>query len=220
MNLWELFDLTRSLAGEWLSGYQWPWQALEGLGEKILELGQALDDGYHSPQPGIWIHRTVRIADPVTLIGPCILGPETQLRPGAYLRGGVLAGRGCVIGNSTEVKNAILFDRVQLPHFNYVGDAIVGYRAHLGCGAVISNLRSDGQPMTVHTPCGPVATGLRKFGALVGDGCEIGCNGVLNPGTVLGRNARVYPTSCVRGWVPENAIWKNDGTLVTGRKAE
>ncbi|MBR2047830.1 MAG: UDP-N-acetylglucosamine pyrophosphorylase [Oscillospiraceae bacterium] len=220
MNICELFELRHSIAGEWLSGFEWPWQALEELRAKILELGSGLDSGYDCRSPGVWIHSTARIADRVSITGPCILGPETELRPGAFLRGGVLAGRGCVIGNASEVKNAILFDRVQLPHFNYVGDTIVGYRAHLGCGAVISNLRSDRQTVTVHTPSGPVHTLLRKFGALVGDESEVGCNAVLNPGTVLGRGAMVYPASCVRGWVPENSIWKNDGTVIQRRKAE
>lgn len=220
MNVCELFDLSHCAVGDWLAEFEWPWEALDCLGERIAGLGRILDEDYVNLKTDVWVHRTARIAEPVSITGPCILGPETQVRPGAYLRGGVLAGRGCVIGNSTEVKNTILFDGVQLPHFNYAGDAILGFRAHLGCGAVISNLRSDKGPVTVHTPAGTVNTHRRKFGALVGDCCEVGCNAVLNPGTVLGRNVRVYPTSCVRGTVPENAIWKNDGTLVLSRKAE
>ena len=210
----ELFDLNRSMAGPWLSGFAYPWQALQGISGLIRELGQTLGDDYLSIGPEVWAHKTAVVAPSASITGPCIIGAGSEVRHCAFIRGSVLVGENCVVGNSTEVKNVILFDRVQVPHFNYVGDSILGYKAHMGCGAVTSNIKSDRTNVTIRTSEGRVDTGLIKFGAMLGDYSEVGCNAVLNPGTVLGRNCTVYPTSCVRGYVEENSIWKNDGTVV------
>ena len=205
----QLFDLEHTLAKDYLAEFVYPWEALGGIGEMILQLGPTLKD-YREVQPQVWVHPTVEAAATVLLEGPCIIGPDTQLRQGAYIRGNALIGSGCVVGNSTELKNVILFDGVQVPHFNYVGDSILGYKAHLGAGAVCSNVRGDKEKVSV----GGIPTGRKKVGAMVGDFAEVGCHAVLNPGTVIGRNARVYPTACVRGIVPENSIYKNDGSIV------
>lgn len=204
----QLFDLEHTLAGDYLRGFTYPWEALEGIGKLLLQLGPTLE-GYQQLQPQVWVHPTARISPTAQLDAPCIIGPDTEIRHGAFIRGNALIGSGCVVGNSTELKNAILFDAVQVPHYNYVGDSILGYKAHLGAGAVCSNVRGDKGLVTVNG----VPTGRKKVGAMVGDYAEIGCHGVLNPGTVIGRNARVYPTACVRGIVPAEHIYKNDGTL-------
>lgn len=212
--LWNLFDLRHSLAAEYLALFDYPWLALPGLGEWILDKGGNLGDEYEEKLSGVWIHSSATVAPTAYLSGPCIIGPGSRVRHGAFIRGSALIGENCVVGNSTEVKNAILFDGVQVPHFNYVGDSILGYRAHLGAGAVISNVRADKQPVRVVWGERKIETGLKKCGALVGDFAEIGCNAVLNPGTILGRNSQVYPGSCVRGSVFENRIWKYDGSVV------
>ena len=209
-----LFEPACSMAGLWLSGFEYPWQALPEIGNLIRELGKSLGDDYFSPAPEVWIHKTAVVAPTASITGPCIICAKTEIRHCAFIRGNALVGESCVVGNSTELKNVILFDCAQVPHFNYVGDSILGYRSHLGCGAVTSNVKSDYTNVTVRTDDGRVETGLRKFGAMVGDYSEVGCNAVLNPGTVLGRNCTVYPTSCVRGALAENSIWKNDGTVV------
>ena len=166
--------------------------------------------------PQVWVHRTAVIAPTAYLGAPCIIGAGTQVRHCAFIRGAALVGENCVVGNSTELKNVILFDNVQVPHYNYVGDSILGYRAHMGAGAVTSNVKSDRSPVTVHADP-PIPTGIKKVGAMLGDRVEIGCNSVLNPGTVIGRDSQVYPTSCVRGVVPANSIYKNDGTVTAKR---
>lgn len=218
-----LFDLHRTAADAYLRAYTYPWEALDGIADFVRAYGRTLSDGaqrdaYRTPEengiPEVWIARSARIAPNATIIGPCVIGPETEVRPGAFIRGSVLIGTGCVIGNSCELKNAILFDRVQVPHFNYVGDSILGYRAHLGAGAVTSNVKSDKSDVTVRVPEGRIATGRRKFGAAVGDLCEVGCNSVLCPGTVLGRECTVYPLSRVRGYVPEGCIFKETERIV------
>ena len=205
----ELFDLERTLAKEYLLGFEYPWQALEGIGEMILKLGQGLGD-YDRVSENVWIHKSCILADSAVITGPCIIGANTEIRPGAFIRGSVLVGENCVIGNSTELKNVILFDGVQVPHYNYVGDSILGYCAHLGAGAITSNVRGDKGLVFVNG----MPTGRKKVGAMVGDFGEIGCGAVLNPGVVIGRNSQVYPLSCVRGVVPEGCILKNDGTVV------
>ncbi len=209
-----LFDLKHTLAGEYLSGFFYPWQALKGLKDVILLLGENLPrEEYMEPGNGVWVHYTASVAPTAHLGAPCIIGPHTEIRHCAYIRGSALVGEHCVVGNSTELKNVILFDRVQVPHYNYVGDSILGYKAHLGAGAVTSNVKSDRSLVTVRGE-GCIETGLKKLGAMVGDYAEVGCNAVLNPGTILGRNSTVYPTSCVRGVIPANSICKNDGTVV------
>ena len=210
----DLFDLGRSAAGMYLEAFLYPWQALPGIRGMILELGKYLGEEYTQLKPQIWAHSTARIARSAFLEGPCVIGAHTQVRHCAFIRGSVLVGENCVVGNSVEVKNAILFDGVQIPHFNYVGDSILGYKAHLGAGAVTSNVKSDRTLVTVRNEEASMETGLKKFGAMVGDFVEVGCNTVLNPGTVVGRNSILYPNSCVRGVVPKNSIWKTGGVIV------
>ena len=211
-----LYDLEHTLAGDYLKTFRYPWEALDGIKSLILELGPKLNPEYIEKAPGVWIHRTAGVADSAELNGPCIIGPETQVRHGAFIRGSALVGRGCVVGNSVELKNVILFDGVQVPHYNYVGDSILGYKAHMGAGAVTSNIKSDKTNVIIRGEK-PIPTGRRKLGAMIGDLAEIGCNAVLNPGTVIGRRATVYPTSCVRGTVPEDSIWKNTGEVIRKR---
>ena len=210
----DLFDLSHSIAGSYLAGFEYPWQALAGIKNLILELGPQLGEDFVEIKPTVWAHKTVTIAPTASITGPCILGANTELRQCAFIRGSALVGENCVVGNSVELKNVILFDNVQVPHFNYVGDSILGYKSHLGGGAVTSNVKSDKTLVTVNNHGQRMETGLKKFGAMVGDFVEVGCNAVLNPGTVMGRHSNVYPTSCVRGVVEAYSIWKNDGTVV------
>lgn len=211
----DLFDFSHSLAGEHLQCAKTPWEALAQISAWICEIGEALDPAeYEERSPQVWVHRSAHVAPTAYLGAPCIVGPETEVRHCAFVRGAALIGAGCVVGNSTELKNAILFDHVQVPHYNYIGDSILGYGAHLGAGAVTSNVRSDKRPVVVHGLAGDVETGRKKVGALVGDGVEIGCNSVLNPGTVIGRRTSVYPLTCVRGEIPADCIVKNDMTIV------
>lgn len=210
----DLFDLRRSAAGEYLKEFMYPWEALPGIKGMILELGKSLGEEYNQTQPQIWVHKTAKIAPTAFLGSPCIIGANTEVRHCAFIRGSALVGENCVVGNSVEVKNAILFDGVQVPHFNYVGDSILGYKAHMGAGAVTSNVKSDRSLVTVKNGGQRIETGLKKCGAILGDFVEVGCNTVLNPGTVVGRNSTVYPNSCVRGVVPEKFIWKTGGVMV------
>ena len=210
----ELFDLNHSLAGSWLAGFPFPWQALAGIHDLILTLGASLDEDYEERSPQVWVHRTAEVAPSAYLGAPCIIGAGTEIRHCAFIRGNALVGEGCVVGNSVELKNVILFDNVQVPHFNYVGDSILGYKSHMGAGSVTSNVKSDQSPVVVKNGDEHIPTGLMKFGAMLGDHVEVGCNSVLNPGTVVGRCSNIYPTSCVRGVVPEKHIWKNNGTVV------
>ena len=205
-----LFDLCHTMAAEYLRSFEYPWQALSGIKALILELGAQLPVEYKQVEPGVWVHETAKIAPTAYLGSPCIIGPGTEVRHCAFIRGSALVGADCVVGNSVEVKNAILFDQVQVPHFNYVGDSILGYKAHMGAGSVTSNVKSDKTPVKV----AGMETGLKKFGAMLGDCVEVGCNSVLNPGTVVGRNSNIYPLSCVRGVVPEDSIYKTGGVIV------
>ena len=213
----DLYDFDHSMAGAYLSGFDYPWQALAGIKNLILELGATLGEEYTETAPSVWVHRTAVVAPSAYLGAPCIIGPAAEVRHCAFIRGSALVGAGCVVGNSVELKNVILFDDVQVPHFNYVGDSILGYKSHMGAGSVTSNVKSDKTPVVVKNGPEQIPTGLKKFGAMLGDHVEVGCNSVLNPGTVIGRNSNVYPTSCVRGAVPANSIWKNDGTVVAKR---
>ena len=210
----DLFDLTHTLAGEYLSAFPHPWQALKGIGDMIRQLGNCLGAEYTEIRPAVWVHNSAEVAPTAYLGAPCIIGPGTQVRHCAFIRGSALVGENCVVGNSVELKNVILFDNVQVPHFNYVGDSILGYKAHLGAGSVTSNVKSDKTPVTVKDGQNTTETGLKKFGAMVGDRVEVGCNSVLNPGSVIGRDSIIYPTSCVRGVVPEASIWKTGGIIV------
>ena len=210
----QLFDLNHSLAGTYLSGFTFPWQALKGIKDLILNLGPTLGEAYTEVAPAVWVHNTAVVAPTAYLGAPCIIGAGTEVRHCAYIRGSALVGENCVVGNSVELKNVILFDNVQVPHYNYVGDSILGYKSHMGAGAVTSNVKSDKTLVTVRSGDERIETGLKKFGAMLGDHVEVGCNSVLNPGTVIGRHSNVYPTSCVRGVIPENSIWKNTGVVV------
>lgn len=210
MNTTDLFDLQHSLAGEFLAQFQYPWQALKEIQAKILSIGENLGKEYEEIAPSVWIHTTAKVATTAHIGSPCIIGAQTEVRHCAFIRGSALIGENCVVGNSTELKNVILFDNVQVPHYNYVGDSILGFKAHLGAGAVTSNVKSDKSLVSVNG----IDTRLKKFGAMVGDFVEVGCNAVLNPGTVIGRNSTIYPTSCVRGVVPERSIWKTGGVMV------
>jgi len=210
----DLFDLKHTLAGSYLSGFAYPWEALSGIRALILELGPSLGDDYAELSPGVWVHRTATVAPTAFLGAPCIIGANTEVRHCAFVRGSALVGENCVVGNSVELKNVILFDNVQVPHYNYVGDSILGYKAHMGAGSLTSNVKSDKTLVVVKCGEARFPTGLKKFGAMVGDFVEVGCNSVLNPGTVVGRNSNIYPTSCVRGTVPANSIWKTGGVIV------
>ena len=217
MTILELYDLDHTLAADFLRRFVYPWQALSGIREMILALGPQLGEGWREVSPRVWVHETAKVAPTAYLGEACIIGPETEVRHCAFLRGAALVGEHCVVGNSVELKNVILFDRVQTPHYNYVGDSILGTGSHMGAGSVTSNVKSDKTLVTVRCGGERIETGLKKFGAMLGDRAEVGCNAVLNPGTVVGRDSVVYPTSCVRGVVPANSIWKNDGTVVARR---
>lgn len=214
LNTRDLFDLSHSLAGEYLSGFEYPWQALKGIKDLILTLGPKLGEEYTEVSPEVWVHKTATVAPTAFLGAPCIIGPATEVRHCAFIRGSALVGEGCVVGNSVELKNVILFDRVQVPHYNYVGDSILGYKSHMGAGSLTSNVKSDKTLVVVKNSAEQIPTGLKKFGAMLGDFVEVGCNSVLNPGTVIGRSSNIYPTSCVRGVVPANSIWKTGGVVV------
>ena len=206
----DLYDLDHTLAKDYLSRFTYPWEALKGIKEMILNLGKTLDPSeYDEVSENVWVHRTAKVFPSAYLGAPCIIGPNTEVRHCAFIRGSALVGADCVVGNSCELKNVILFDHVQTPHYNYVGDSILGYYSHMGAGSITSNVRSDKKLVVVHAPEGGIETGIKKFGAMLGDYVECGCNSVLNPGTVVGRHSNIYPTSCVRGVVPEHSIYKN-----------
>ncbi len=210
-----LFDLDKSLAKPLLQQFEYPWLALGHIKEFILKLGPTLDENiYVQTRENVWIAKSAKVYPSAHIEAPCIIGENSEVRHCAFIRGSVLIGNGCVIGNSTEIKNSIVFDSVQIPHYNYVGDSILGYKSHLGAGAVTSNVKSDKTPVTVSTQKGKIETGLKKFGAMVGDYCEVGCNSVLCPGTVLGKNTTVYPLSRVRGFIEENSIFKSQDNIV------
>lgn len=213
----DLFDLNHTLAGDYLARFTYPWEALAGISDLILSLGPALGADYESPAPDVWVHKTAKVAPTAYLGGPCIIGPDTEVRHGAFIRGSALVGAGCVVGNSVELKNVILFDGVQTPHYNYVGDSILGYKAHMGAGSITSNVKSDKTHVVVTDGVERIDTGRKKVGAMLGDGVEVGCNSVLNPGSVIGRGSRVYPLSSVRGTVPAASIYKRSGDIAAQR---
>ena len=208
-----LYDLDHTLAKEYLEKFVYPWEALKGIKDMIIALGATLGDDYEERAPQVWVHKTAKVFDSAYLGAPCIIGPNTEVRHCAFIRGNALVGEKCVVGNSVELKNVILFDGVQVPHYNYVGDSILGYKAHMGAGSITSNVKADKTNVVVHC-CREIPTGLKKFGTILGDRAEIGCNTVLNPGSVVGRDSNVYPLTCVRGVVPPNSICKNNGTIV------
>lgn len=210
----ELYNLEYTMAKSLLEKYDYPWEALPHIKEYIEKLAWSLpSEEYAHPADGIWIHKSAKIAPTAGIIGPVIIGPGAELRHCAFIRGNVLIGANVVVGNSTELKNVILFDGVQVPHYNYVGDSILGYKAHMGAGAITSNVKSDKKLVKVHAEDGDIETGLKKFGAMIGDGVEVGCGSVLNPGTVIGANSNIYPLSSVRGTVDAGCIYKKQGEV-------
>ena len=210
----DLYSLEHTLAGPYLEGFTYPWEALAGIKSLIVSLGQQLPSDYHEVSPQVWVHESATVAPTAFLGAPCIIGPETEVRHCAFIRGAALVGAGCVVGNSVELKNVILFDGVQVPHFNYVGDSILGWKAHMGAGSVTSNIKSDKTLITIRDGQTAIETGLQKIGAMLGDLVEVGCNTVLNPGSVVGRETNIYPLSCVRGVVPAHSIWKTGGIIM------
>ena len=220
LNTTGLFDLSHTLAGDWLARFTYPWQALDGIKDLILALGPALGDEYEELGSQVWVHQTAQIAHSAFLGAPCIIGPRTEVRHCAFIRGSALVGANCVVGNSVELKNVILFDNVQTPHYNYVGDSILGYRSHMGAGSITSNVKSDKTLVTVKDGDEKIETGRKKFGAILGDFVEVGCNSVLNPGTVVGPRSNIYPVSCVRGVIPPDSIYKTGGVIVPKGKED
>ena len=209
-----LFDFSHTLAAPLMESVSFPWEALPLLGDWIRETGPSLSpEVFEEIAPLVWAARSAVISPTAEIIGPAIIGERAEIRHGAFLRGNVLVGDDAVVGNSTECKNAILFDKVQLPHYNYAGDSVLGYGAHLGAGAVLSNVRADKKPVVVHLPGEDIPTGMKKLGAMVGDGAEVGCHAVCNPGVILGKGAVIYPLSMVRGLVPAGMIYKRQGEL-------
>lgn len=216
-----LFSLNHTIAASLLAPLEAPWVALPGLREFILAIGPTLpEDEYERIAPDVWVARDAVIAPSASVAGPCIIDRGAEIRHCAFIRGSALIGKGAVVGNSTELKNALLFDAVQVPHYNYVGDSILGHRAHMGAGAITSNVKSDKTLVTVRMREEKVETGLKKFGAILGDCVEIGCGSVLNPGTVIGPGCIVYPLSSVRGCIPANHIYKGGDSIIPRRKEE
>ncbi|MBQ9251559.1 MAG: UDP-N-acetylglucosamine pyrophosphorylase [Clostridia bacterium] len=219
----DLYDLTHTRAAALLEGTEYPWEVLSKIKETILEIGKNLPkDEFNETQDDagnpVWIAKDAKIYPSNYIAGPTIIGHATEVRPGVFIRGSALVGDNCVVGNSTELKNVILFDNVQVPHYNYVGDSVLGYKSHMGAGSITSNVKSDKKLVVVKNGDEKIETGLKKMGAMLGDRVEVGCNSVLNPGTVIGRDSNVYPTSCVRGMIPEGCIWKNTGKVVVKTK--
>ncbi len=222
IKLKEMYDLEHTLAADYLAQFDYPWEALAGISDFILALGKTLPmDEYHHPLDwdgnvleDVWVANDATVFKTAYLHGPCIIGHGTEVRQCAFVRGSALVGDNCVVGNSTELKNVILFDNVQVPHYNYVGDSILGYKSHMGAGSITSNVKSDKTLVVVKDGVSELETGRKKFGAMLGDRVEVGCNSVLNPGTVLERDVSVYPTSCVRGVVPAGHIWKDKDHII------
>lgn len=212
----ELYDLTETAAKPLLESVTYPWEALPKIKDFIIELGNSLDpEEYEKRGENIWIHKSATVFDSAYIAGPCIIGKDTEVRQCAFIRGSVLVGDNCVVGNSTELKNVIIFNNVQVPHYNYVGDSILGFHSHMGAGSITSNVKSDKTLVHVKGADFDIATGMNKFGAMLGDYVEVGCNSVLNPGTVIGSHSNIYPLSRVRGYVPSNSIYKDQNDIVT-----
>jgi len=224
----ELYDLNHTRAADYLRGFTYPWEALAGISDLILKIGASLPENeFHHPTDwdgnvleDVWVANDATVFKTAYLHGPCIIGHGTEVRQCAFVRGSALVGDNCVVGNSTELKNVILFDNVQVPHYNYVGDSILGYKAHMGAGSITSNVKSDKLLVVVKDGDGHVETGRKKVGAMLGDRVEVGCNSVLNPGTVIGRDSNIYPVSCVRGVVPANSIFKDKNHIIPKQSAQ
>lgn len=215
LEIQSLLDLDKTIAKDLFDGLVYPWEALPKIKEFILKLGTTLDEGDYIKQgEDIWIAKDANVYPTAYIQGPAIIGKKAEIRHCAFIRGSVIVGDNAVVGNSTELKNVVLFDGVQVPHYNYVGDSILGYKAHMGAGAITSNVKSDKTLTVVHTANGNIETGLKKFGAILGDYVEVGCGSVLNPASVVGRNTNIYPLSMVRGTIPAQSIYKKQGEVV------
>ena len=210
-----LYDLTKTIAADIFEGKEYPWEVLPEIGSFIVKLGESLDpEKYEKRGENIWVAKSARVFESAYLNGPLIIDEGAEVRHCAFVRGNAIVGKNCVVGNSTELKNVIRFDNVQVPHYNYVGDSILGYKSHMGAGSITSNVKSDKTLVVVKDGEDHIETGLKKFGAMLGDFVEVGCNSVLNPGSVIGRHTNIYPTSCVRGVIHENCIFKKNGEVV------
>ena len=215
MKISELLDLTQTIASELFEGKTYPWEVLPEISSFIVKLGDTLsEEEYDKVGENVWIAKSATVAPTAFIGGPAIIGKNTEVRHCAFIRGNAIVGEGAVVGNSTELKNVVLFNKVQVPHYNYVGDSVLGYKAHMGAGSITSNVKSDKKLVKVHTAEGDIETGLKKFGAMIGDEVEVGCGSVLNPGTVIGKCSNIYPLSSVRKFVPANSIYKNQGEVV------
>ena len=211
----DLYDLKETIAVDIFDGLKFPWEVLPKIKDFIIKLGETLpEDRYERKGENIWIAKSARVFPSAYIAGPCIIDEDAEVRHCAFIRGSAIVGKGCVVGNSTELKNVILFNKVQVPHYNYVGDSILGFKAHMGAGSITSNVKSDKTLVAVKSDGENIETGLKKFGAMLGDNVEVGCNSVLNPGTVVGRSTNIYPTSCVRGYIPANSIYKDSSNII------
>lgn len=211
----DLYDLNETIASKLFEGKTYPWEVLSEIGSFIKELGPTLPtEEFDNPTENVWIHKSVSVAKTATINGPLIIDADTEVRPGAFIRGNAIVGKNCVVGNSTELKNVVLFNTVQVPHYNYVGDSVLGTHSHMGAGSITSNVKSDKTLVVVKSGDEKIETGLKKFGAMIGDYVEVGCNSVLNPGTVIGRNSNIYPLSSVRGVIPTNSIFKDKNNVI------
>lgn len=211
----ELYDLNETIAAELFDGLIYPWEALPKISEFIIKLGETLpEELYEKRGNDVWIAKSAKVFPTAYINGPAIIDENAEVRHCAFVRGNAIVGKGAVVGNSTELKNVVLFNKVQVPHYNYVGDSILGFKAHMGAGSITSNVKSDKTLVVVKSEDEQVETGLKKFGAMLGDNVEVGCNSVLNPGTVVGRCTNIYPTSCVRGFIPSDSIYKNKDQII------
>ena len=216
LQIQNLYDLTQTIAAPLFEGATYPWELLPKFSAFIIELGNRLpEDKYEKRGENVWIAKSATVFPTAYINGPCIIDEEAEVRHCAFIRGNAIVGKGAVVGNSTELKNVILFNKVQVPHYNYVGDSILGYKSHMGAGSITSNVKSDKTLVVVKSPYGNIETGLKKMGAMLGDNVEVGCNSVLNPGTVIGRCSNVYPTSMVRGFIEPDSIYKKQGEIVS-----
>lgn len=211
----DLYDLKETIAVDIFDGLKFPWEVLPKIKDFIIKLGETLpEDKFEKKGENIWIAKSAKVFPSAYIAGPCIIDEDAEVRHCAFIRGSAIVGKGCVVGNSTELKNVILFNKVQVPHYNYVGDSILGFKAHMGAGSITSNVKSDKTLVVVKSDGENIETGLKKFGAMLGDNVEVGCNSVLNPGTVVGRSTNIYPTSCVRGYIPANSIYKDSSNII------
>ena len=214
----ELYDLSHTKAEELLESVEYPWEALPKIGDFIRRLGESLDpEVYEQRGDAVWIAKSAKVAPTASINGPAIIGENTEVRHGAFIRGNALVGDGAVVGNSTELKNVILFDKVQVPYYNYVGDSILGYKSHMGAGSITSNVKSDKKPVVIKAGETRITTGMKKIGAMLGDEVEVGCGSVLNPGSIIGPHTNIYPLSMVRGYIPAHSIYKRQGEIVAMR---